>query len=115
MMTGPPLTPPFLAILPLAICAIVCVVVLALIGSFIIGLRLGRTFSNLVVVVLLARRMDSAELTRFDTEWGSGGSTAVGSADAGSSQLEIVVKSRSELPFPGKGGDGNMTVQYLDP
>ena len=102
----------FLAPLPLLA---ICVIVLALIGSFTVGLRLGKTLSNLVVIILLARRMDSAELTRVDTEWGPGGSTVVGSADAGSSQLEIVTKSRSELPFPGKGGDGNMTVQYLDP
>ncbi len=95
---------------------VVCVVVLALFGLFTLGLRLGRSLSNLVVVVLLlARRMDSAELTRVGTEWGPGGSTVVGGADAGSSQLEIVTKSRSELPFPGKGRDGKMTVQYLDP
>ncbi len=89
---------------------VVCVVVLALFG-FTLGLRLGRSLNNLVVVVLLlARRMDSAELTRVGTEWGPGGSTVVGGADAGSSQLEIVTKSRSELPFPGKGRDGKMMV-----
>jgi len=97
---------------------VVCVVVLALFGSFTLGLKLGRTLSNLVVIVSQARRMDSAsaKLTRVGSEWGQGGSTVVGGTDVGSShQLEIVTKSRSELPFPGKGGDGKMMVQYLDP
>jgi len=96
---------------PLVVCT---TLVLALFGSFSLGLTLGRTLSNLVTIVLalpVARRMDPAE---FGTGWGPGGSTVVGSADAGSSHLEIVTKSRSELPFPGKGGDGKVTVQYLD-
>jgi len=62
--------------------------------------------------------MDAAEpishTLLVDTEWGPGGSTIVGSAGAGSSQLEIVAKSRTELPFPGKGGDGKVTMQYLE-
>jgi len=107
LISSPPsLAPPLFAIF---------VVVLALVGSFCLGLRLGRALSKLVVVVLVARRMDSTELTRaVGTEWGPGGSTVVGSAGAGSSQLEIATKSRSELPFPGKGGDGKMMAQYLD-
>ena len=97
--------------------AIFVVVVLALVGSFFLGLRLGRTLSKLTVMILAATRMDAAESinhTIVGTEWGPGGSTIVGSADAGSSQLEIVMKLRTELPFPGKGGDGKMVVQYLD-
>ena len=58
---------------------------------------------------------NSTNLKRVGSEWGPGGSTVVGSTDAGPSQLDIVMKSRSKLPFPGKGGDGKMMVQYLDP
>jgi hypothetical protein len=63
------------------------------------------------MVVLLARRMDSAEV---DTEWGPGGSTVIDVDAEFSWQLEFMMKSRSELLFPGKGRDGKMMVQYLD-
>ena len=98
---------------------LIFVVELAVMGSFFLGLRLGRTLSNIIDAVILAamtmEAADSTDLTRVGSEWGPGGSTVVGSTDAGPSQLDIVMKSRSELPFPGKGGDGKMMVQYLDP
>jgi hypothetical protein len=76
--------------------------VLALIGSFFLGLRLGGTLGNLIFVNLVARRMDSGQSiaghTMVGMEWGSGGSTIVGSGSAEGSQLEIVKKSA-----PGKG------------
>jgi len=44
----------------------------------------------------------------FGTELGPGGSTVIGQhlADAGGSQLDIVTKSRAELPFPARWGVG---------
>jgi hypothetical protein len=112
MVIGPPphrLAPPLPP--PLAIFKFAVVVVLALFGTFTLSLRLGRTLSNRI---LMARR-ESISHTMVGTEWGPGGSTVVGSADAGCTRLEIVTESRAELPFPGKGGDGKITVQYLDP
>jgi hypothetical protein len=93
---------------PLAI----LVVVLALLGSFSLGLRLGRVLKHIVVVSVARSGMDAdSQATVVGMERGPGG----GSASAGSStQLEIVTELRSSLPFPGKGGDGKMTVQYLD-
>ena len=79
----------------------ICVVVLALGASFLLGLRLGRA------LVVVFAKMDGLEV--LGMEWDAGGGMAIGS-----SVMQLVVKEPSGLPFPGKGGDGKTMVQYLN-